>query len=225
MEADGSNQRQLTAESFDDVDPAASPDGRYIVFTSDRTGGAHVWRINADGSNLKQLSYGAGESVPQVSPDGKWVVYQRNDPRDTVWKVPSDGGTEVRLTENFAQLPTVSPDGRWIACAYLEDPAKPWKLAVLPSTGGQPTNRFDVPHSSLGADFRWTPDGSALAYAREDNGVWNIWLQPLTGSPPKQFTHFDSDRIFAFDWSKDGKQLAYARGNISADVVLLRNFR
>lgn len=224
MEADGSNSRQLTTESSVDVQPTVSPDGRYVVFVSDRTGIPHIWRIDADGSNPRQLTNAAGELTPQCSPDGKWVVYTTNDPTLTVWKVPMDGGVSVELTEKFSQRATLSPDGKRLACVYLDDPSKPWKLAIMAAEGGPPAKLFDISHGAWRAGIRWTPDGGAIAYALEAGGVSNIWLQPLEGGPPEQLTHFNSDLIFDFSWSRDGKQLALARGNVSNDMVLIKNF-
>src|SRR5205814_3885282 len=58
MNADGSNQRQLTSDAYDYRGGHVSPDGRYIVFISNRTGIFHVYRMDIDGNNLKQLTNG-----------------------------------------------------------------------------------------------------------------------------------------------------------------------
>jgi Tol biopolymer transport system component len=72
---------------------------------------------------------------------------------------------------------------------------------------------------------RWTVDGRNLTYIKDDNGVSNIWNQPLSGGPPQRITSFKSGRIFNFNWSHDGKYLALARGSMSGDVVLIRDVR
>lgn len=60
--ADGSNRHQLVSSDGGDYGAAVSPDGRYIVFTSDRNGSTpHIWRVDLDGSNLKQLTFGGSE--------------------------------------------------------------------------------------------------------------------------------------------------------------------
>ncbi|PYS57787.1 MAG: hypothetical protein DMF74_25150, partial [Acidobacteria bacterium] len=71
--------------------------------------------------------------------------------------------------------------------------------------------------------LRWTPEGSGLAYAARQQGVGNIWVQPLDGSAPKQLTHWNPNPIFSFGWSPDGKWLAYASGTLTSDVVLISN--
>jgi Tol biopolymer transport system component len=81
MEADGTGQKQLTGATDGNANQnqlyqSVSPDGRYILFTSDRVSGVpHIWRMDSNGGNLKQLTNGAGEGLQQVTPDGRSVVY------------------------------------------------------------------------------------------------------------------------------------------------------
>lgn len=69
--------------------------------------------------------------------------------------------------------------------------------------------------------FNWTPDGKYLAYAAKQEGVGNIWIQPLDGNPPQQLTRWAPNPILSFDWSRDGKWLAYANASLTSDVVLI----
>ncbi len=78
----------------------------------------------------------------------------------------------------------------------------------------------------LRSTLRWTPDGSAIAYIDDREGVSNIRASPVgSGGASRQLTDFKAERIFWFDWSTDGKQLALARGTVSSDVVLITNFK
>ena len=67
----------------------------------------------------------------------------------------------------------------------------------------------------------FTPDGKAIAYPIMENGVSNIWVQPLDGSPGRQITSFKSGKFHSFSWSPDGKSLALIRDVSQSDVVLL----
>ena len=58
VNGDGSESKQLTADAFIDQQPSVSPDGRYVVFQSNRSGNRNIWRIDADGSDPKQLTDG-----------------------------------------------------------------------------------------------------------------------------------------------------------------------
>jgi len=73
--------------------------------------------------------------------------------------------------------------------------------------------------------FRWAADGRALIYIDTRNRIYNLWSQSLDGSPPKQITNFNSDRIFRFDFSTDGYGFALARGYESSDVIMIKDFR
>ncbi len=218
------SRKQLTADAGDNLMPSVSPDGRYIVFMSDRTGAPHIWRIDIDGSNAKQLTDKQDNEDPNLSPDGKWVAYTSCLNKCTVWKVSIDGGQPVQVTDRASELPVFSPDGKQIACTYLEQPNAQFKFAILPSEGGPPVKTFSFP-TGVTTNLRWSVDGRALIYGVTQKGVTNLWAQPIDGSAPKQLTNFASERIFSFDLSRDGKQVALARGTQSSDVVLISNFR
>jgi serine/threonine protein kinase/Tol biopolymer transport system component len=233
MQPDGSAQRQLSpiiqgsiyaAEAF----PSVSPDGHYLLFTSDRvTGSPHVWRMDLDGSNLKQLTNGTGEGLPAVTPDGRFVVYFNFGKGTLVSKVSIDGGDSTDLTDKPSSRPTISPDGKFIACGYQADSQAAQKLAIIPIDGGPPLKLFDIPLTGPRSDryFKWTLDGRALVYVDTHGGFSNLWIQPVDGGQAAQLTDFKSDRIYSFDFSRDGKWLALARGNSSTDVVLLGNLK
>jgi Tol biopolymer transport system component len=67
MQADGSNQKQLTFNAGSNRGPTVSTDGRYIVFVSDRTGTDHIWRMDMDGGNPKELTHADGDISPTIS--------------------------------------------------------------------------------------------------------------------------------------------------------------
>lgn len=223
MDQDGGNQKQITAETGDNVQPVVSPDGRYIVFVSDRKDARHnLWRIDIDGSNAKQLTNGNFDRNPTFSPDGKWIIYASmgESSHPNIWRVSIDGGEVVKLTDKYSVAPTVSPDGKMIACYYWDQrPDTQLGIALIPFEGGQPVKMLNLPSPTV----RWTPDGSALTYVDSRSGVSNIWSQSIDDGKPVQLTDFKSDLIFAFEWSRDWKQLAVARGIGTSDVVLFNN--
>jgi eukaryotic-like serine/threonine-protein kinase len=224
MGPDGSNPKQLTSNAGGNFFPRVSPDGRYIVFLSDRTGSGQIWRMDGDGNNPKQLTDSPLlESVPDFSPDGKWVVYNKWGAEKGVWKVPIEGGDPVRISNAEARYPTVSPDGKMIAYYYIDPSANPARgVAIMAFEGGPPTMRFDSPQLE---PFRWTSDSRSLLYVKDEGCVDNIWGQPTAGGTPMQITHFNSDEISNFDLSRDGKRLVMRRGTIKQDVLLIRDLR
>lgn len=225
MDADGKNQRQLTSEAGVNVFPAASLDGRYIAFDSNRGANPatfNIWRMGIDGSNPKQLTQGEGEYFPACSPDGKWIVYTplSSTGKLSLWKIPMDGGDPIQINERISVKPAISPDGKWIAFQTTGDqPTSRPKLAILSFDGGQPSNLLEIPL----IQYRWSADGKAILYLDNKEGVSNIWSQPLDGGAPKQLTKFTADQIFSFDWSRDGKTMACSRGVVTTDVVLIKD--
>jgi serine/threonine protein kinase/Tol biopolymer transport system component len=230
MGADGSNPQRLTSSDASSVSsfPAVSPRGGFIAFTRlDRSGQTRsIWRMDLDGSNLKQLSQGRMDWYPTISPDGRWVVYTRNESgKVSLMKVPSEGGSASQLTDYEAYYPSVSSDGKWIACLYYSGQNQPLSLAMVPFAGGQPAKVFPLPATAKDSDpVRWTPDGRGISFITSVNGVGNIWEQAVEGGPPKPVTHFTSDKIFWFDWSHDGR-LALSRGTDTTDALLIKNFQ
>ena len=186
--------------------------------------------MDLDGGNPKQLTSGPIEFLPQVSPDGKWIVYHSYASGvTTAWKMPVDGGEPSLLTDKVLDTySSVSPDGRFVSCLYLDesDGKKNWKMAVVPFAGGRPLKLFDVRPSPISfAPLPWSSDGNSLMYLDRKNGVSNIMQLVIASGETKQMTNFTSDRIFCFNWSSDGKQLAISRGKVNEDVVLISDIK
>ena len=217
MNADGSNQKQITTDPSINFRPVALPGGHSFIFVSRRTGSPHLWRMDLDGGNTKQLTDGNSESFPDVSPDGQWIVYTSiDDGTPTVWKMKVDGGAPIRLADQFASNPRVSPDGKLVACYYRENPDATLKIAIIPLGGGPPIKTFN-PNATIFVEggVRWAPDGRALTFIDNQDGISNIWSQPLDGGPPKRLTDFTSGQIFRFAWAPDGKGVV-----LSVDLML-----
>lgn len=223
MNGDGSGQKQLTSDAGANYEAKVAPDGRFIVFTSNRDSNENIWRMDLDGGNLRQLTTGNSDTLASVSPDSRWVVYSSKVLGDEkLWKVSIDGGDAVQLTDYPSYNPKISPDGKFIACEYRTDPSQWWRYAIIPIDGGKPVKILDL--STDNHNLRWSKDSRSLLY-KDKNAVSNIWSFPLDDAPPKQLTDFKTDQIYNFDLSADGKQLVVARGTTISDVVLISNFR
>jgi Tol biopolymer transport system component len=220
----GTDKTQLTVAAGSNYHPVVSHDGRYIFFSSTRTGPFNIWRMDIDGSNPKQLTSGGSDSYPYPSPDGQWVVYQSGGTKPTLWKVPVDGGQPSQLSDANSSVPVVSPDGKLIACRYWDENNNALKIAMIPFEGGPPIKTFNIPIHRW-QRIRWTPDGRALMYVDILAGISNIWRQPIDGGPAAQMTDFRADQVFSYDWSYDHKLLACERGVETNDVVLISNQR
>jgi eukaryotic-like serine/threonine-protein kinase len=220
MKPDGTEQKQLTYEGERNSNPAATADGRYIVFTSSRSGLLQIWRMDFDGSNATQLTRGSAHTLPGVSPDGQWVFYNSADDW-SLWKISIDGGEPIPLTNSHAVYPAVSPDGKRIACVGKGN-KKSRQLLILSPVDGKILQELDLGSLKLSTyRLRWSVDGGSLLFAASRGGVAGIYKQALTGGPAEELAQFDEDDIYDFGYSANGQQLAITRGDYQFDVVLL----
>jgi dipeptidyl aminopeptidase/acylaminoacyl peptidase len=178
--------------------------------------------VDIDGSNPKQLTFGAQGRNPFVSPDGKWVFYF--DGAGHASKVPIEGGEPVQLASPFADILArgFSPDGKLVAYIPTDRPAQGKKIWIA-SSEGRPIKIIELPPTSRPRMMQWTPDGQALTYIEKRGGADNLWMQPLSGGPPKQLTNFKEYSIHCFAWSPDGKYLVFNRGFQTSDIVLINS--
>lgn len=109
---------RLIFSSQRDHSPQFSPDGRQVVFASDRSGAVQLWRSDADGNNAVQLSTTEPRSIgtPRWSPDGSRIAFDaRLDADDAeIYTMRRNGADVRRITHNPSadMLPSWSHDGR-----------------------------------------------------------------------------------------------------------------
>lgn len=225
----GNGNRQLTFNNKSNFSPAVSPDGRYLVFVSTRSGDPNIWRSDRDGSEPVQLTRDPGiEGNPVFSPDSKWIFYHLEDAsnKTTIWKVGIDGGTPERLTDVESSRPLISPDGKLLAFRYgaASGGVAP-KIAVMNLVRGSGIQKLDLSNVAGAAYFRWSSDGKSLIYADTDAGSSRLFSQPITGGEPKLLAEFKDKRIYAFDVSPRGAGIALALGSETSEGLMISNFR
>jgi Tol biopolymer transport system component len=235
VSSDGSNKTPIlsnVAPSYISV----CPDGRTLLLALVGQGGGigtNVWRINTDGTNLKQLSTGTADTAPECSRDSKSAYYGIRTTYQ-IEREPIDGGTPD--TVPGTPIPNdiisghyldISPDGKTIVLSVDSGGAVGIvKIALLPlDAGPQPQVRVLAANPAISDGPRFTPDGKALVYPITQGGVGNLWVQPLDGSPGRQITNFKSDVIPSFRFSPDGKTIGVLSLRTEADVVLIREAR
>ncbi len=223
MAMDGSEREQLT---FDDVNcgqARMSPDGKTIVFLSNRSGRYQVWRMDSDGRNAKQLTNVVNDaSGPVFSPDGQWVFYQAWIPAGwTVWKVSVEGGSPLQLTHRDTKSWAISPDGKQMAYCTFDESRKRDFVAIKSTDGGEPVKTLNFPEMETYELITWHKEGLYTL----NQGHTEIFLLSLAGAKPKALTNFKTGDNIAFALSPDSKYIAIVRASISHDPVLITNFK
>lgn len=167
METDGTNQTQLTSGDFKDR-PRWSPDGRWIVYTSQGTG-TGLWKMPADGGEPIQLT-DRRVRFPAISPDGRLISFELFDDktsRRVIAVMSFDGGPPVKTLEMTTTTrlwaSQWTPDSS--ALRFVDSNADTSNIWEQPLAGGRPRQLTDF-QSVILTDFAWSPDGKQLVYAR-----------------------------------------------------------
>jgi eukaryotic-like serine/threonine-protein kinase len=221
INADGSNQSQLTNDHDIHLQLSGCPDGKRVLYTTVHDGKVDLWRVQADGSSPVKLPATALLfAAATCSPDSQSAIYVADN---AIWSIPLEGGKPTKLNVPLG-FSGYSPDGKLLFYISLthQDTVLQSTFAVTSAAGGAPLYNLAVPYGMQSPKF--SPDGKAIAFLLTRNHATNIWEQSLAGGPPAQLTKFPSGQMFAFAWSADGKQLAFSRGQNKTDVVMMSNF-
>ncbi|CAN5169774.1 hypothetical protein BH20ACI2_BH20ACI2_02720 [soil metagenome] len=234
INADGSGRRRLTQDPASDAQPAVSLDGRYIAFTSKRVDGVvHIFRMDIDGSNIKQLTTGQGERLASFSRDGKWVYFVDEGKEDAVRfirKVSVSGGEAMLVATapdgwSFTGIDVNRADGR-LVYGLEQFPDHKFKLGIISAQGGQAIV-IDLPAKMIARRPIWAPDNRSVAVLSIESNVNNprdIWSIPVDGkAKPRQLTDFGKPQTPNFSWSHGGKQLLVNRAVATWTPILIRN--
>jgi eukaryotic-like serine/threonine-protein kinase len=196
--------------------PVWSPDGKWIVYGSERNGRNHLYRKLADGSGAEELLLDDDQAlIPgDWSMDGKYILYSRgpffaNGAEILLLPVEGDRKPQVivpRSANSYAGAGRLSPDGRWLA--YASDESGQAEVYVVPSRGGQ--GKWQV--SQSGGDRPiWAKDGKSLYYADPNFTIFAVPVKQLNdtlqfGSAEQLVSNLAS-QIFFYDVSPDGKKI------------------
>jgi eukaryotic-like serine/threonine-protein kinase len=178
VSADGGAPRRLTTGPASNIWPCWSRDGQWIYFRSNRSGSFQIWKMPVGSEKAVQITKN-GADIPQESPDGKFLYYNKADnypaPPFSVWKIPVEGGEEIKV------LDSVDCDGGWSV----------WEKGIyfftLPDERGRREIRFHEFESGktrkiLTIDGEVTmfltvsPDGRTILYPKADDASRDLML-------------------------------------------------
>ena len=191
MDVDGKNQQRLTNNHHDDWSPSWSPDGKLIVFVSDRDEHpdvmpgwftSEIYVMDANGENQQNLTNNpADDGFPSWSPDGKRIVFQsgRDDRQYEIYVMDADGDNLQRITENpnnEDEYPSWSPDGKQIVFSSARDGHFGYEIYVMDADGGNQQKLTENRHSDL--DPTWFNSPFSVSAAGKKVLIWG-WLKQV----------------------------------------------
>ena len=227
-----------------DSEPALSPDGRTLAFTSDAGGNENIWLMDLATRERRQLTAEAEArmTAPAWDPSGDWLIVRRRtvDTRSIgvteLWQVHRDGGSGVALTTKDAHphageatLSAAAPDHVYFSTRhgrfeYDHDPvAGLWSVHRLDRATGEQRSVVQGPGSAVRPVLR--PQGDQLAFVSRDRTRTLLELVELSTGRRRvlaDWLHHDQMEGFAlrgvyppFDWTDDGEALVlWANGKL-----------
>lgn len=236
----GGAATRVTSGSGFDGQPRFSPDGRAILFVSDRSGSENMYLVDPDGQNLRALTRGPDHAFvsPDWMPDGQYIVVSRSN---NLWLYHQNGGDGLQLTGQKAEqepgqpLPganapanfmgaAAAPDGRYIYASARTGPAGynqmmgSTQIVMYDRETGELARRTQ----DLGTGFRpaVSPDGRWLAYASRHMAVTGLKLRELSSGDERwlatdiQRDDIESrgsrDLLPGYSWTPDSKAIILA---------------
>jgi Tol biopolymer transport system component len=172
---------RLTKAATLDGDADYSPDGRHIVFASDRAGTRDIWTCDSEGAHCQALtSFGATYATgsPRWSPNGRQIAFNSGAAgRMHIYVVDANGGRPQRLTDDGTggTVPRWSHNGEWIYFSSARSGAN--EILKIRSTGGAPVR---VTRSG-GLVVMEAPDASALFYTKTGEQA-DLFRSEINGS-------------------------------------------
>lgn len=214
MDSDGTNVVQLTNDASTHRSPAFSPDGSQIAFWSNRDGFQNIYVMDADGSNLRQLTHEGSNFDPSWSPDGSRMVFvSSSDGQPRVYTMDPDGNnvTSLEAITRFSQpRPVFSPDGTKIAFGSTGDDFL-GNVSIMNADG----SGLEILTLRPFAGYYpvWSPDGTTIAFQGSPDprsGLpYRVYLMDLKTRTPTQLTDFSAEP-HAWAWFPAGDLAARA---------------
>jgi Tol biopolymer transport system component len=201
---------KITPITFSGYDgsPAASPDGRTIVFASRRAGASGIWVKQLQGGGEGPLTRG-DDNLPRFSPDGSSVLFSRTEgDRISIYRVPLVGGEPRKLIDD-AVVADWSPDGARVVFVRSDGISSSIVIANADGSGERILAELE---NNVVASPRWSPDGSTVAFRTtlsNNNIVKSVKLidvesGALRDLPPQR------PCVSGLSWSGDGEHLIFA---------------
>ena len=195
MPITGGKATAITKGIAFDTHPRYSPDGKKILFTSDRSGSENLWWIDMEKKDTFQVTKDRDQNFPNAAwtPDGNYIVFAKGRLNVQLYMVYKNGGGGIQLIDAPANLktidPVVSPDGRYI---YFSRRNGPWNYnAALPQyeigVYDREKGKINTLTSRYGSAFTpvVSPDGNLMVYGSRFEDKTGLVLRDLQSGEEK----------------------------------------
>lgn len=181
--AAGGDARRMTDSLARDYDFDWSPDGRSLIYVSERDAIQDLYVLDVTtGASRRLTNSTEPEENPQFSPDGRYVSFTRGNSGAEICVIPAAGGSE-KVVAHGASMNGArwSPDSRWLAFSRRTEAAVT-NVYVAPAAGGAEigVSRWDGANSNP----TWSPDGRRLFFFSSRSGSMDIYSADLTRQKP-----------------------------------------
>ena len=209
MRSDGSDPKRLTESEADDTLPSLSPDGRKILFVTDRDGNREIYVMNRNGSDQTNLTRNAADDwTPAWSPDGSKIAFSSfRDGRWELYVMSADGTNPRRLTAHPAADygPSWAPSGEQIA--FVSNRSGNLDIHLIALADGSVRRLTTDPATDQSP--AWSPKGNQIAWEtyRDDN--MEIYAVNVGGGDVRNLSEDAYADDHGVTWSSAGDRVAF----------------